>query len=81
VTAPPPALDLAALGKSIAASLVAGIVLTAAFCGLLYGADVLAHVRRDYPRSRIAALALLAVVSGAVFVAAVVLGIVVMASK
>jgi hypothetical protein len=67
--------------ETVAASLVAGVGITAAFSVMLFGAIRLAELRRDERPMLATAAAALAVVGLLVSLGGIVLGIVVMTSK
>jgi hypothetical protein len=74
-------VDWAALGKVVAASLVAGIGVTAAFSFAVLGTTRSLEMRRARRSVEASAFAVLGAVAGAVCVGAVVAGIIVMSSK
>jgi hypothetical protein len=74
-------VDWATLGKVVAAALVAGIGVTAAFSIAVLGATRSLEMRRDRRGTEASAFAVLAFIGAVVCVAAIVLGIIVMSSK
>jgi hypothetical protein len=76
-----PVVDWATLGKVIAAALVAGIGVTAAFSIAVLGATRSVEMRRSQRGLESGAFAVLGVLGAAVCVGAIVGGIVVMAQK
>ncbi|HEY1595964.1 MAG TPA: hypothetical protein VGF74_11255 [Thermoleophilaceae bacterium] len=76
-----PVVDWATLGKVIAAALVAGIGVTAAFSIAVLGATRSVEMRRSQRGLESGAFAVLAVLGAAVCVGAIVGGIVVMSQK
>jgi hypothetical protein len=74
-------VDTGALAKVIAASLVAGIGVTAAFALGILGATRFADMRKEERAVEAAAYGAMALAAFAACVAAVVVGIVIMASK
>ncbi len=76
-----PVVDWATLGKVIAAALIAGIGVTAAFSVAVLGATRSVEMRRNARGLEASAFAVLAVLGAALCVAAIVFGIVVMSEK
>lgn len=74
-------VDWAALGKVVAAALVAGIGVTGAFSLAVLGATRSVEMRRSNRGAEASAFAVLGVLAAAVCVGAVVVGIIVMSSK
>jgi hypothetical protein len=74
-------VDTAALGKVVAASLIAGIGITLAFSLAIVGAARFTDMRRDERVVEAAAFGALGVIGLVVTIAAVVFGIVVMTTK
>jgi hypothetical protein len=74
-------VDWATIGKVVAAALVAGIGVTAAFSVAVLGATRSMEMRRDRRGPEASAFAVLGVLGAAVCVGAIVLGIIVMSSK
>ena len=74
-------VDVDVLLKVVAAAFAAGIGITAIFGLVIYGSTRFADLRREGSAVGAAAFATFAAVGFAAFVAAVVLGIVVMTSK
>jgi hypothetical protein len=74
-------VDTTALGKVILASLAGGIGVTVMVSLAVLGAVRLADLRREGRAAEAGAFAALAAVGSAAFVAAVVVGIIVMTSK
>ena len=76
-----PIVDWATLGKSVAAALVAGIVVIGAFAFAILGATRSLEMRRDERALEAGGYALLGLVGLAVSIAAIAAGIVVMTTK
>ncbi len=74
-------IDIHVLGQVIGASLIAGIGITAIFGLVIYGGTRFADMRREGRSFGALAFATFAATGFAAFIGAVVLGIVVMASK
>ncbi len=74
-------VDWAALGKVVAASLVAGIGVTGAFSLAILGTTRSVEMRRARRSVEASAFAVLGVLAAALCVGAVVVGIIVMSSK
>ncbi len=76
-----PIVDWATLGKVVAAALVAGIGVTAAFSFAVLGATRSVEMRRSQRGPEATAFAVLGLLGGALCVAAIVGGIIVMTKK
>jgi hypothetical protein len=76
-----PIVDWATLGKVVAAALVTGVGVTAAFSIAVLGATRSMEMRRSSRGPEAGAFAVLGLLGGAACVAAIVIGIVVMSSK
>jgi hypothetical protein len=76
-----PVVDWVTLGKVVAAALVAGIGVTAAFSIAVLGATRSVEMRRSQRGLEAGAFAVLAVLGAALCIAAIVGGIVVMSEK
>jgi hypothetical protein len=76
-----PIVDWATLGKVVAAALIAGIGVTAAFSIAVLGATRSLEMRRSERTLEAGAFAVVGVLGGAVCVAAIVFGIIVMTKK
>jgi hypothetical protein len=76
-----PVVDWTTIGKVVAAALVTGIGVTAAFSIAVLGATRHVEMRRDRRGAEATAFAVLAAIGAAVCVAAIVLGIIVMSAK
>jgi hypothetical protein len=76
-----PIVDWAALGKAAAAALVTGVGVTGAFSIAVLGATRSTEMRRGRRGTEAGAFAVLGLLGAAVCVAAIVGGIIVMASK
>ena len=74
-------VDTKALLQSIAAALVSGIGVTAIFCFVIYGTARFADMNRAGRTAAAVSFGLVALIALAAFAAAIVIGIVVMASK
>jgi hypothetical protein len=74
-------VDLDALGKVVVAALVAGVGITAVFGLVIYGGTRFMDLRREGRSLGAGAFAGLAAISSAVFLAGLVYGISIMASK
>lgn len=74
-------IDFQALGKVIAASIGGTTLVVTTFCLCLYGADAYRVRRRDGQTARALPYAVVAGISGLTFVAAVILGLIVMTTK
>lgn len=75
------AIDFTALGKVIAASLVAGTLITVAFSFSLYTYGIYDDMRRAGRRAAGAPFAAVSALSMGVFLGAVILGLIVMTQK
>jgi hypothetical protein len=76
-----PVVDWATLGKVIAAALIAGIGVTAAFSIAVLGATRSVEMRRDARGLEAGAFAVLCVIGGVLCIAAIAGGIFVMSEK
>jgi hypothetical protein len=76
-----PIVDWATLGKVVAAALIAGIGVTAAFSIAVLGATRSMELRRSERAFEAGAYAALGLLGGALCVAAIVFGIIVMTKK
>ena len=74
-------VDTKALLKTVAASLVAGVGVTAMYAVAIFGATRFAELRRDERVAAAAAAGFLAVIALVTCVAAIALGIVIMTQK
>jgi len=74
-------VDWATIGKVIAAALVAGVVVCAAFSLLILGTTRSVEMRRNRRGTEATAYAVLGVLGGAVCAALIVGGIIVMSTK
>jgi hypothetical protein len=74
-------IDTEALAKTVVAAFVSGVGVTLIFSIALYGAARSAQMGREGRNSSAMAFGALALVGGLVFVAAIVVGIVVMTTK
>ena len=74
-------VDVKELWETVAAATVAGIVITASFSLLIFGAARYADLRRDERRGAATAAAALAIAALVFTIAAIALGIVAMTTK
>jgi hypothetical protein len=74
-------IDVGALARVVAASLVASLGIAAVFGVMMYGATRFVDLRREERRAIASGFAILAAVCLAAFVVALVYGLTVMASK